>query len=92
MEAKIKSATFLAEICGRASDPPTAPITQKYHFFDAAPKGLKSFHDILWKFGLKIWSNIRTSRIRSYSWKRMRPGHLNKQGLWLNFWNFFLIN
>ena len=38
MEAKIKSGTFLAESCGRASDPPqTAPTTQKYHFFYAAP-------------------------------------------------------
>ena len=33
MEAKIKSRTFLAESCGRAS----APTTKKYHFFDAAP-------------------------------------------------------
>ena len=42
MEAKIKSGTFLAESCGRASNhplPPTAPPTQKYHFFYAAPKG-----------------------------------------------------
>ena len=40
MEAKIKIGTFLAESCGRALDPPppTAPTTQKYHFFDAAPK------------------------------------------------------
>ena len=33
MEAKTKNGTFLAESCGRAS----APTTQKYHFFDAAP-------------------------------------------------------
>ena len=37
MEAKIKSGTFLAESCGQASNPPTAPTTQKYHFFYVPP-------------------------------------------------------
>ena len=35
MEAKIKSGTFLAESCDRASE--TAPTTQKYHFFERRP-------------------------------------------------------
>ena len=39
MEAEIKSGTFLAESCG----PPTAPTTQKYHFFDVAPQFKLSF-------------------------------------------------
>ena len=40
MEAKTKSGTFLAESCGRASDPPQQPPPPKSttFFFDAAPK------------------------------------------------------
>ena len=35
MEENTKSGSFLTESCGRK---PTAPTTQNYHFFDAAPK------------------------------------------------------
>ena len=40
LEAKTKSGSFLAESCGRAWNPPTAPTTQPkvLLFFDAAPK------------------------------------------------------
>ena len=37
MQAKTKSDSFFAESCGLASTAPTAPTTQKYHFFDADP-------------------------------------------------------
>ena len=37
MEEKIESGTFLAESCGRASDPPP-PHPKVLPFFDAAPK------------------------------------------------------
>ena len=45
MEAKIKSGTFLAESCVRASDPPVpnGPHHPKVPLFYAAPKGLSWF-------------------------------------------------
>ena len=58
MEAKIKSGTFLAESCGRASNPPPPPMvptTQKYKFFFLTPPRTVAMvldRLFLWVFGV----------------------------------------